>query len=263
MIVQVIDMYDALLLDCNENTICNTAIGELDDVQKNIHKMYRDSRHLYYRVQNKDVIANKKQIEEIDEAIYYLNQSKERLQEDLERKEAYLKQSNDIDSSRAFLFKGGVGMKVAGVYPILTQAEVKEVLSQICEITWIKAILVVLTILFGQLTVLHLGLFIVTVVHFICRNINDRYHNRPRWDSVQKNIQKFFITYLLVVLANVMGIFITVPGIEMNVFLYAVIGILAYGEGVGIIEQLEGAGHKVPKIFKTVLKGKEDIDTIL
>lgn len=243
------------MIDIDKRLITK-GVSNLQETQKEISDMCIKSRKLYYQVQNKEIKLANKTIKDIDAMIYYLEQSKELLNENINRDEEYLSTSDNIHKPKIFLNQRGFGMKVATVYPFLNMAEIKNYALDIVEVTWLKGLIAIILFLVNVIwgtNTLYSALIVISILNLIIKLFENR-------DSVniQKYIQFFIMTWIWAAVANQINKAVSIDGVPEGVILSVVIIALILAELKSIIEVSERLGYPVPEILKKISKSSQD-----
>lgn len=146
--------------------------------------------------------------------------------------------------------------------PLLQFEDISKAWSDFIEFHTIKLCFVLLgaifTLLIGDFTILHWGLLVFTVIHFILRNMANKYKEQSEYLKIQRSIQLFLWPYVLLVIGNTLNMFVSLNMLPEDTLIALLISWLVWGELKGVIENAKICKFPVPSILERIITREKD-----
>ncbi|MTI67826.1 MAG: phage holin family protein [Firmicutes bacterium] len=255
---KVIGMNEQSFIDKIILTVEETKEEEkLEDEIESIMKMTRSTYWDILDIRDKKKIdLNKNSLEELNTAIQYVQLIEEELTRNKTKNNEYEDKESHILYQPANKVVKYMNSLLA-IFPIIEPKQVKEswniFISHPKPKLFFTFLGTVLTLLFGTFNILHWVFLVMTIAHFLSRNIANKYKGKDSYVDFSRNIQLFLWPYLLLIIGNTFNYIVSLNGLPEDTFYCIYICWLIWGELKGFIENAETANLPIPPILKKLV----------
>ncbi|MUG68628.1 hypothetical protein GNP94_21895 [Paenibacillus campinasensis] len=238
-------------------------ISEIDIVLDTTKSLYVDLLMTKQRIQEKDHLQHE-QFLMLNSARSYINLAKKELEEATPQKKnvlifphKHMLGNNALEGkSKMANFMGAFGFisfnDVQRKWIILTENPGYTVLFSL--------LLSMLSLLFGNPSILHWVFLTMTVGTFISRYVTQKHDGKDTKINFYKNFQLFLLTYFWLFLGTQLSHIISIAALPEGGFHQLIIALLIWGELKEIVTNMKAANYKVPAIFEKIVKNHDEKD---
>ena len=148
--------------------------------------------------------------------------------------------------------------------PLVRISEVKKCMSDFIEVKSSKTLFTVigsiLTLLFGTFTALTWSLVVLAIVHFLMRNMANRYRNQSDYISTSRTIQLFLWPFILLIIGNAVSNIVVLNGLPEGTFFSIFTLWLVWGELKGSLDSAKLAKLPIPPILERLVYSTKGSD---